>query len=72
MTDDTMEPYREWLREIGVRSPNTGYAMIARGEIPEPIRRNGRLYMLRAWRVDYLRRLAASRSRRSPAEGAQR
>ena len=71
MIDDVMEPFREWLREIGVRSPNTGYAMIDRGEIPEPIRRNGRLYMMRSWRMEYLDRMPAPRSRRVPVEGAQ-
>lgn len=71
MTDDVMEPFRVWLREIGVRSPNTGYAMIARGEIPEPIRRNSRLYMMRSWRLEYLDRMTAARSRRTPSERAQ-
>lgn len=71
MTDDVMEPYREWLREIGVRSPNTGRAMVARGEIPAPIQRNGRLYMMRSWRIDYLQRMAASRSRRPSTRDAR-
>ncbi|MEC9359820.1 MAG: hypothetical protein VX836_18375 [Pseudomonadota bacterium] len=71
MTEDHLIPWREWLRSIGVKSDATGRAMVKRREIPQPIQRNGRNYMLASEREKYMQRLTASRSHRVSAERAR-